>query len=108
MTLVGQFAPLWAGDFNEGSSKDHVGQARVNLSVNIFQNGEIYDILNYQQQLCLSAPVVAYLVILQGFFAVSVMKLTAGRLVNGLSYDGIDMVIKDLDLEPKVNVMMRD
>nr|GEY90757.1 hypothetical protein [Tanacetum cinerariifolium] len=27
--------------------------------------------------------------------------LTTGRLVNGLSYDGIDMVIKDLDLEPK-------
>ncbi|GKA62409.1 hypothetical protein Tco_0761928, partial [Tanacetum coccineum] len=31
-----------------------------------------------------------------------------GRLVNGLSCDGIDMVIKNLDLEPKVYAMMRD
>ncbi|GJY21008.1 hypothetical protein Tco_0393574 [Tanacetum coccineum] len=29
------------------------------------------------------------------------MKLTIGRLVNGSSCDGIDMVIKNLDLEPK-------
>ncbi|GJU84374.1 reverse transcriptase domain-containing protein [Tanacetum coccineum] len=36
------------------------------------------------------------------------MKLTTGRLVNGSSYDGIDMVIKNLDLEPKVYAMMRD
>nr|GEV49410.1 hypothetical protein [Tanacetum cinerariifolium] len=31
-------------------------------------------------------------------------KLTTDRLVNGLSYDGIDMVIKDLDLELKKSV----
>ncbi|GJW04310.1 hypothetical protein Tco_1563166 [Tanacetum coccineum] len=36
------------------------------------------------------------------------MKLSTGRLVNGLSCDGIDMVIKDLDLEPNVDAMMRD
>ncbi|GJV38134.1 hypothetical protein Tco_1410611 [Tanacetum coccineum] len=36
------------------------------------------------------------------------MKLTIGRLVNGSSCGGNDMVIKDLDLEPKVNAMMRD
>ncbi|GKD87052.1 hypothetical protein Tco_1358206 [Tanacetum coccineum] len=36
-----------------------------------------------------------------GFFGVEVTKLTTGRLVNGSSCDGIDMVIKDLDLEPK-------
>ncbi|GJT43260.1 hypothetical protein Tco_0951975 [Tanacetum coccineum] len=29
------------------------------------------------------------------------MKLITGRLVNGSSCDGIDMVIKNLDLEPK-------
>ncbi|GKF23945.1 hypothetical protein Tco_0076267, partial [Tanacetum coccineum] len=33
--------------------------------------------------------------------SVSVTKLATGRLVNGSSCDGIDMVIKDLDLEPK-------
>ncbi|GKA38728.1 hypothetical protein Tco_0731279 [Tanacetum coccineum] len=32
---------------------------------------------------------------------VEVTKLTAGRLVNGSSGDGIDMVIKNLELEPK-------
>ncbi|GJY75124.1 hypothetical protein Tco_0480240 [Tanacetum coccineum] len=37
-----------------------------------------------------------------------VTKLTTGRLVNGSSCDGIDMVIKNLDLEPKVYAMMRD
>ncbi|GKA85020.1 hypothetical protein Tco_0806674 [Tanacetum coccineum] len=37
-----------------------------------------------------------------------VTKLTTGRLVNGSSCDGIDMVIKKLDLEPKVYAMMRD
>ncbi|GJU32304.1 putative reverse transcriptase domain-containing protein [Tanacetum coccineum] len=37
-----------------------------------------------------------------------VMKLTTGRLVNGLSCDGIEMVIKNLDLEPNVYAMMRD
>ncbi|GJY80247.1 hypothetical protein Tco_0492998 [Tanacetum coccineum] len=36
------------------------------------------------------------------------MKLTTGRLVNGLSCDGIDMVIKDLDLDLKVDAIMRD
>ncbi|GJR78763.1 hypothetical protein Tco_0149548 [Tanacetum coccineum] len=36
------------------------------------------------------------------------MKLTTGQLVNGSSCDGIDMVIKNLDLEPKVDAMMRD
>ncbi|GKA63889.1 hypothetical protein Tco_0763495, partial [Tanacetum coccineum] len=44
----------------------------------------------------------------QRFFSISVTKLTTGRLVNGSSCDGIDMVIKDLDLEPKVDAMMRD
>ncbi|GJS65080.1 hypothetical protein Tco_0679644 [Tanacetum coccineum] len=37
-----------------------------------------------------------------------VMKLATGRLVNGSSCDRIDMVIKNLDLEPKVDAMMRD
>nr|GFB15257.1 hypothetical protein [Tanacetum cinerariifolium] len=36
-----------------------------------------------------------------GFFGVSVKKLATGRLVNGSSCDEIDMVIKDLYLEPK-------
>nr|GEU69034.1 hypothetical protein [Tanacetum cinerariifolium] len=36
-----------------------------------------------------------------GFFGVEVTKLTTCWLVNNLSCDGIDMVIKDLDLEPK-------
>nr|GEY80234.1 hypothetical protein [Tanacetum cinerariifolium] len=35
-------------------------------------------------------------------------KLTTGRLINGLSCGGIDMVIKDLDLEPKIDAMRRD
>ncbi|GJU28029.1 hypothetical protein Tco_1166650 [Tanacetum coccineum] len=39
---------------------------------------------------------------------VEVTKLTTGRLVNGSSSDGIDMIIKKLDLEPKVYAMMRD
>nr|GFB29835.1 probable xyloglucan 6-xylosyltransferase 5 [Tanacetum cinerariifolium] len=39
---------------------------------------------------------------------VSVTKLTTGRLVNGSSCDGIDMVIKNLDLESKIDAMMRD
>ncbi|GJS38700.1 hypothetical protein Tco_0563743 [Tanacetum coccineum] len=34
-------------------------------------------------------------------YRVEVKKLTTGRLVNGSSCDGIDMVIKNLDLEPK-------
>nr|GEW51036.1 transposon TX1 putative 149 kDa protein [Tanacetum cinerariifolium] len=44
----------------------------------------------------------------RGFFGVSVTKLSTGRLVNRSSCNGIDMVIKDLDLEPKVDAMMRD
>ncbi|GKB39823.1 hypothetical protein Tco_0884765 [Tanacetum coccineum] len=32
---------------------------------------------------------------------VKATKLTTGRLVNGSSCEGIDMVIKNLDLEPK-------
>ncbi|GJR66759.1 hypothetical protein Tco_0012824 [Tanacetum coccineum] len=36
------------------------------------------------------------------------MKLAIGRLVNGSSCDRINMVIKDLDLEPKVDAMMRE
>nr|GEX75598.1 hypothetical protein [Tanacetum cinerariifolium] len=39
---------------------------------------------------------------------VPVTKLTTSRLVNGSSCGGIDMVIKDLDLKPKVDAMMRD
>ncbi|GKD80064.1 retrovirus-related pol polyprotein from transposon TNT 1-94, partial [Tanacetum coccineum] len=39
---------------------------------------------------------------------VEVTKLTTGRLVNGSSCDGIDMVIKNLDFEPKVDAMMRE
>ncbi|GKE25056.1 hypothetical protein Tco_1436568, partial [Tanacetum coccineum] len=35
-------------------------------------------------------------------------KLTIGRLIDGSSCGGIDMVIKDLDLEPKIDAMMRD
>ncbi|GKC81483.1 hypothetical protein Tco_1137200, partial [Tanacetum coccineum] len=37
-----------------------------------------------------------------------VMELTTGRLVNGSSCDEIDMVIKDLDLEPNIDAMMRE
>nr|GEX94865.1 hypothetical protein [Tanacetum cinerariifolium] len=42
------------------------------------------------------------------FFSISVTKLTTGPLVNDSSCDEIDMVIKDLDLEPKIAAMMRD
>ncbi|GJX13188.1 hypothetical protein Tco_0204946 [Tanacetum coccineum] len=38
---------------------------------------------------------------LDGGRIIEVTKLTTGLLVNGSSCDGIDMVIKDLDLEPK-------
>ncbi|GJY80601.1 reverse transcriptase domain-containing protein [Tanacetum coccineum] len=34
--------------------------------------------------------------------------LATGRLVNGSSCDGSDMVIKDLDLEPKIDAIMRE
>ncbi|GJY74994.1 hypothetical protein Tco_0479425 [Tanacetum coccineum] len=43
-----------------------------------------------------------------GFFGVSVTKITTGRLVNGSSCGGSDMVIKDLDLEPNIDAMMRE
>ncbi|GJZ32097.1 hypothetical protein Tco_0577533 [Tanacetum coccineum] len=36
------------------------------------------------------------------------MKLTTSRLIDGSPCGGIDMVIKDLDLEPKIDAMMRD
>nr|GEW70081.1 hypothetical protein [Tanacetum cinerariifolium] len=35
-------------------------------------------------------------------------KLTTGLLINGLLCSGIDMVIKDLELEPKIDTMMRE
>nr|GEV84527.1 hypothetical protein [Tanacetum cinerariifolium] len=44
----------------------------------------------------------------KGFFGVYVAKLTTDRLVNGSSCGRIGTVIKDLDLEPKVDAMMRD
>ncbi|GJU26673.1 hypothetical protein Tco_1165294 [Tanacetum coccineum] len=34
--------------------------------------------------------------------------VTYHRLIDGSSCDGIDMVIKDLDMEPKINAMMID
>ncbi|GKE50838.1 hypothetical protein Tco_1485994, partial [Tanacetum coccineum] len=34
--------------------------------------------------------------------------LTTSRLIDGSPCGGIDMVIKDLDLEPKIDAMMRD
>nr|GEV10630.1 hypothetical protein [Tanacetum cinerariifolium] len=42
------------------------------------------------------------------FFGVSVMNLAIGRLIDGSSCDEIDMVIKDLEVEPKVDAMMRE
>ncbi|GKG02902.1 hypothetical protein Tco_0310538, partial [Tanacetum coccineum] len=45
---------------------------------------------------------------LDGVQIIEVTKLTTGRLVNGSSCDGIDMVIQNLDLEPKVDAMMRE
>nr|GEX15618.1 hypothetical protein [Tanacetum cinerariifolium] len=38
----------------------------------------------------------------------SVMKLTTGRMIDGSSCVRIDMVIKDLDLEPKIDAMLRE
>ncbi|GJR46201.1 hypothetical protein Tco_1314304 [Tanacetum coccineum] len=38
----------------------------------------------------------------------SLEQLTTGRLIDGSSCGGIDMVIKDLDLEPKIDAMMWD
>ncbi|GKB44976.1 hypothetical protein Tco_0889918, partial [Tanacetum coccineum] len=37
-----------------------------------------------------------------------ITKLTIGRMIDGIPYGEIDMVIKDLDLEPKIDAMMRD
>nr|GFB62327.1 hypothetical protein [Tanacetum cinerariifolium] len=39
---------------------------------------------------------------------VFVSKFATSQLVNGSSCDGIDMVIKNLDLESKIDAMMRD
>ncbi|GKB47107.1 hypothetical protein Tco_0897860 [Tanacetum coccineum] len=36
------------------------------------------------------------------------MKLTTGRLIDGSPCGGIGTVRKDLDVEPKINAMMRD
>nr|GEV43577.1 UBN2 domain-containing protein [Tanacetum cinerariifolium] len=40
--------------------------------------------------------------------SISVTKLTTSRLIDGSSFDGIDMVIKHLDLEPKIVTKLRD
>ncbi|GKB00212.1 hypothetical protein Tco_0828205 [Tanacetum coccineum] len=37
-----------------------------------------------------------------------IKKSTTGRMVGGLSCHAIDMVIENLDLEPKVKAMVRD
>ncbi|GJS29446.1 hypothetical protein Tco_0490066 [Tanacetum coccineum] len=37
-----------------------------------------------------------------------VTNLTTGRMIDGVPCGGIDMVIKHLDLEPKIDAMMRD
>ncbi|GKC64019.1 hypothetical protein Tco_1096617, partial [Tanacetum coccineum] len=37
-----------------------------------------------------------------------ITKLATGRLVNGSSCDGSDMVIKDLDLDPNIDAIIRD
>ncbi|GJY71846.1 hypothetical protein Tco_0475549 [Tanacetum coccineum] len=42
------------------------------------------------------------------FLGAFVMKLTTGRMIDGVPCGRIDMVIKDLDLEPKVEAMMRE
>ncbi|GKF75381.1 hypothetical protein Tco_0224825 [Tanacetum coccineum] len=36
------------------------------------------------------------------------MKLTIGRIIDGVPYGRIGMAIKYLDLEPKIDSMMRD
>ncbi|GKF44645.1 hypothetical protein Tco_0131197, partial [Tanacetum coccineum] len=35
-------------------------------------------------------------------------KFTTGRMIDGLSCHAIDMVIENLDLEPRINAIMRD
>nr|GEZ01403.1 putative reverse transcriptase domain-containing protein [Tanacetum cinerariifolium] len=42
------------------------------------------------------------------FFSIFVPKLTTDRLIDGSPCGGIDMVIKGLNLEPKIDAMMRD
>nr|GEX80477.1 retrovirus-related Pol polyprotein from transposon TNT 1-94 [Tanacetum cinerariifolium] len=42
------------------------------------------------------------------FFDSFVTKLTTSQMIDGLPCGEIDMVIKDLDLEPKINAIMRD
>ncbi|GJW50564.1 hypothetical protein Tco_0091915 [Tanacetum coccineum] len=42
------------------------------------------------------------------FFDAFVTKLTTSRMIDGLPCGGIDMVVKDLALEPKIDTMMRD
>nr|GEY60456.1 hypothetical protein [Tanacetum cinerariifolium] len=44
----------------------------------------------------------------QDILSISVVKLTTGRSVNGLFCGGSDMVIKNFDLEPKIDAMIRD
>ncbi|GKD91252.1 hypothetical protein Tco_1366759, partial [Tanacetum coccineum] len=41
------------------------------------------------------------------FFGVLITKFTTGGAVNALKMEG-DMIIENLDLEPKINAMMRD
>nr|GEV22648.1 hypothetical protein [Tanacetum cinerariifolium] len=41
-------------------------------------------------------------------FKLNETTLTTGRLIDGSSCGRIDMVIKDLDLEPKIDAIMRD
>ncbi|GJT56015.1 hypothetical protein Tco_0991069 [Tanacetum coccineum] len=46
--------------------------------------------------------------IMPRILSIEVTKLTTGRLVNGSSRDGIDMVIKNLELKPKIDAMKRE
>ncbi|GJY25756.1 hypothetical protein Tco_0400482 [Tanacetum coccineum] len=41
-------------------------------------------------------------------FELDETTLATGRLVNGLPCDRIDMIIEDLDLEPKIDAMVRE
>ncbi|GJT05785.1 hypothetical protein Tco_0840247 [Tanacetum coccineum] len=65
------------------------------------------DVVLEQDELTLSI-VLDFRARLDGGRIVEVLKLTTDRLVNGLSCDGIDMVLKNLDFEPKVDAIMRD
>ncbi|GKE92190.1 hypothetical protein Tco_1573285 [Tanacetum coccineum] len=42
------------------------------------------------------------------FSSVFVVKLTTSLLINDFPYDRIDMIIKDLDIKPKIDAMMSD